>query len=176
MMFSRVAYPIVGIAFWQKAYDEDNIKEIRDLNVDLVNNSKTVVKYALIVLICIGILLDLAVWKYRKYAHLILYFELCNMCLHAMLPLKFGEVGNLLFLLSYIMTFIQYSCSMGPNIIATTATFTFFQLYPMVIIYNEEFTISFVIGKLLNSFFCFGICTIIGMIVTYIAQIRGRMK
>ena len=56
-------------------------------------------------MICFGILLDLVVWKYRKYANLILYFELCNMILHAMLPLKFGDVGNLLFLLSYMITF-----------------------------------------------------------------------
>ena len=176
LMFSRVAYPVVGIAFWQKAYNKDNVKEIPDLNVDLANDSETGVKYTVIALICIGILLDLVIWKNRKYASLLVYFELCNMCLHAMLPMKFGEVGNLLFLLSFMMTFIFYSCDMGPNIIATTVVFSFFQLCPMAIMYNEEYTIAFVIGKLLNSFFCFGICTIIGMVVTYIAQIRGRMK
>ena len=39
LMFSRVAYPIMGIALWQKAYDKDNIEEIPDLNVDLAKDS-----------------------------------------------------------------------------------------------------------------------------------------
>jgi len=33
-----------------------------------------------------------------------------------------------------------------------------------------------VIGKLLSSIFLFGIASIAGMVVTYIAQIRGKMS
>lgn len=176
MSFSKVVYPFLGIAIWQKAYDKDYVKEIPDLNVDLANESQSIVKYTLIAFIFIGILLDLVVWKYRNYAYLILYFELCNMCLSTLLPLKFGDVGNMFFLLTFIVAFFLYSCDMGLHIIATTIAFSIFQLCPMPIMYNEEYTIAFVIGKLLNSLFCFGICSVIGMLVTYIAQIRSRMK
>ena len=49
-----------------------------------------------------------------------------------------------------------------------------FSQFPFL--YNEEWSFSMIFGKMLNGLFCFAILTILSMIVTYIAMIRGRMS
>ena len=48
-----------------------------------------------------------------------------------------------------------------------------FAIFPTL--YNEEMDFSLIFAKILNTFFCFIVLTIMGMMVTYIAQIRGKL-
>ena len=176
MMASRVLWPILGIASWQKAYQSENLATIPDLNLSFIENSELTIKVCLGILCVIGVLLDIFIYKYRQYASVLLYYELISTSFHAFLPLNFGDMRGLYVLLTVSWQFILSCCDMGPNIIFATCTITFMQLVPHPLVYSEDITVGMVIGKLLNSFCLFGIASIAGMVVTYIAQIRGKMS
>ena len=44
------------------------------------------------------------------------------------------------------------------------------------ILTNEEWSIAMVFGKLFDTFYCFVVLTILSMLVTYNAMIRGKMS
>ena len=74
MMFSRIAYPILGIAYWQKAYE--GVDDYDELNRDFVEKSEPILKMIMIVTIPFGVLLDILVWRRRHYAVWLFYYEL----------------------------------------------------------------------------------------------------
>ena len=92
------------------------------------------------------------------------------------MPLNYGDMANLTLLMGMLWLIVLHGCSMGHNCIASTLALTFIQLGTQAIVNNENINIPFVIGKLLNSLFLFLILSIVGMVVTYIAQIRGKMS
>lgn len=63
----------------------------------------------------------------------------------------------------------------GYNIIASTLTLLVMEFAIFPFLYSEEMVFSIIFAKVLNGFFCFIILTIMGMMVTYIAQIRGKL-
>ena len=69
MMFSRVVYPLLGIAYWQKAYEtkhereQDTSSDSESLNLDFISATETYVKVTIYVLIVPGIVLDIVAWK-----------------------------------------------------------------------------------------------------------------
>ena len=134
------------------------------------------IKICIWVSFVVAIVLDIIIWKYRKYASYIIYYELILSCLQAFLPLNYGDMSNLTYLFATVWVQIVYSCDMSRNSIATTLTLTFIQFCPHPIIHNEKINLVFVIGKLLNSLFLFQMCSIFSMLVTYIVQIRGKMS
>ena len=176
LMASRVLWPFLGIATWQKAYKSENLVTIPDLNLSFIENSELTVKVILGTLCVIGVLFDIIICKYRQYASILLYYELISTSCHAFLPLNFGDQRSLYVLLIVTWQFILSCCHMGPNIIFATFTITFIQLVPHPLVYSEDIKVGLVIGKLLNSIVLFGIVAIAGMVVTYIAQIRGKMS
>ena len=92
IMSSRVIYALIGIASWQKAYKQEQLDKIDNLNITLVHQTQTSVTIAIIVSFVIGILLDVLAYVYRKYANLILYYELLFMLLFAFVPHNYGDV------------------------------------------------------------------------------------
>ena len=64
-MASRVLWPILGIATWQKAYQSENLATIPDLNLSFIENSELTIKVCLGILCVIGVLLDIFIYKYR---------------------------------------------------------------------------------------------------------------
>ena len=84
LTLSRIIYPIFGIASWQKAYHA--IDTIENLNMDLVEKSKDMLKNIILVCIVFGVILDTLVWMSRKYATWILYYEIIIMIPLSLLP------------------------------------------------------------------------------------------
>ena len=68
---SRVLYPIFGIAHWQRAYK--NRHKNPDIDQERVDFLEPYVKGAIIAMVAIGVLLDILVWKKRKYARVLIY-------------------------------------------------------------------------------------------------------
>ena len=66
-----------------------------DLNSEFVQDTELPVKICLYVMLFLGTVLDIVIWKYRKYASLIIYFELVTACINAFLPLNYGDMANL---------------------------------------------------------------------------------
>ena len=92
MTSSRVIYALIGIAKWQKAYKQDQLDKIDNLNIDLVHQTQTSITCAFIVLYVIGILLDVLAYVYRKHANLIFYYELLFFLLFGFVPFNYGDV------------------------------------------------------------------------------------
>ena len=120
-MLSRVLYPILGISGWQIAYENKN--EHQNINLHFVNQLETIVKYTIIGLIVLGVLLDIAILRNRKFSKWIMYYELVSHLLMGFTPLNYGEMRNFFALLMYMQLFIVFSVRIGPNIIVTTAFF-----------------------------------------------------
>ena len=77
------------------------------------------------IMVVLGTVLDIIVWKQRRYANLLIYYELLSIPCHAFLPLNFGNVTAQLLLMSYMWMYLLTACDMGPNIIASTISLTF---------------------------------------------------
>ena len=127
-------------------------------------------------MVVLGTVLDVIVWKQRRYANLLIYYELISLICHGFLPLNYGNVTAQFLLFAYLWIYLLTACDMGPNIIASTLSLTCLQLCPQPIIYNESFTIGLVTAKILNSAVFFVVATVLSMTITYIAQIRGKMN
>ena len=84
LTLTRIVYPILGVATWQKAYND--VDRIKDLNMDFVEKSREILKNIILVGIVFGLLLDLFVWVSRKYATWILYYEIIFLIPLSMLP------------------------------------------------------------------------------------------
>ena len=65
---------------------------------------------------------------------------------------------------------------MGPNIIACVMTMLVLSFGQFSFVFDSEWTVSEISGKLFNSLFCFVFITIIAMLFTYVAMIRGKMS
>ena len=74
---------------------------------------------------------------------------------------------------------------MGPNIILLTLTFIVIEFFTFRMLYEDVWTVtvisenlkySYHSKKILNCVVIFIYCTMLGMIVTYVAQIRGKMS
>ena len=71
--FSRILYPLLGNAYWQKAYLSR--AELTNIDQDFIERSMGPIKTAIVGYVIAGFLLDLLVWRRRKYASWIIYFE-----------------------------------------------------------------------------------------------------
>lgn len=88
-MLWRVLYALLGVAYWQKSY-EDYLNNPK-LDPDKVAQTETFVKVSLSVITVIGVLLDIACWRYRKLARLIIVFELVYLPFYALCPYDYGD-------------------------------------------------------------------------------------
>ena len=147
------------------------------MNQDFVKNSESVVKMILITCIVLGGFLDLLVWRNRKFAVGIFYYELIVFIIHGFVPYDFGETGDLLALFSLYMVFLGYACDLGRNVISTVCTLliTTIAIMPLV---NSEESNSFgkIFRRLYDGGMVFMICTVCTIIISYIKLIRGQMR
>ena len=67
-----------------------------NLNIEFVRNTQTSITYAIMVLLGLGILLDVVTFVFRKYANLILYYEILFVVLMGFIPFDYGEVAMML--------------------------------------------------------------------------------
>ena len=65
---------------------------------------------------------------------------------------------------------------MPPNIITATIVYLLTQLWQGPVLFNEEFNFFGVLSKLFNVASLLLFITLLGMLVTYIAQIKGKMN
>ena len=99
MMFSRVAYPILGIAYWQKAYKGRH--EYEGINQEFVTQTEPFVKMFIILFIPLGIILDVMVWRCRSRANWIFYYELVSTLAQGLVPMNYGEFQLLFWFMFY---------------------------------------------------------------------------
>jgi len=60
---SRILFPLLGVAYWQKAYKD--VHKNDTIDQEFVSQSEVVVKAVIIGLIPIGVLIDIVCWRHR---------------------------------------------------------------------------------------------------------------
>ena len=73
-MISRIVSSSLGKSFWQKAFEGS--EEHITLRQDFSNQIEPYIKFAIIAMLSLGIILDILIWRRRKFANLVLYYEL----------------------------------------------------------------------------------------------------
>ena len=164
MMVSRVVYPLFGIAYWQKAYKNYEKNDV--INREFAVASEPYVKLAIVILIVLGVILDIAVWRRRHLGKFIIYYELVSLILQNFLPVNMGDFDGLILMMFVVFTNILTACSPKANMIASTATVLFIEFFCFPLVFNEH---SGAVANLINAFFTFFLLTILSMMTTYLA-------
>ena len=127
LMLSRVVFPIFGIAYWQKAFNERVQNNITELNEDFIDKSENAIKIGIWIIIVLGVLLDIICWKYRYLSKLILYYELFSILWQGFVPFDYFSTMNMIYIMLFTQTFIAVAVDMSPNVIACTLSFLILQ-------------------------------------------------
>ena len=120
LMLSRVVFPVFGIAYWQKAFNERVQNNITELNENFIEKSEDTIKIGIWIMIVLGVLLDIMCWKYRQLSKLILYYELFSILWQGFVPFDYFSTMNIIYLMQFTLTFITVAVDMGPSVIACT--------------------------------------------------------
>ena len=128
------------------------------------------VKVAIIGYVVAGALLDVLVWRYRRFANWYLLFECVVVIIQGFVPFDYGKFQSIFLLMVMVQTFIEFATSTGSNILLCTATCLVIDVAIFPRIYVEDVTFVVIFQKILNALFCFIILTFIGMLITYITQ------
>ena len=115
------------------------------------------------------------VWRWRNLAKYIAYNELLFMVTHGFVPLNYGDFKTTVHLMAMTFSWFLYSCDLGSAIIGYTIGSLLILFLEFPFVYKETWTVSLVSEKLFTVLTLFLILTLISMLVTYIAQIRGKM-
>lgn len=93
-MLTRVIYPVLGISYWQKGYK--TYETIPNIDIEFVKNTETTVKIINYAFIVIGVLLDIVIWRHRKYARIIPYLEIAVLFIQGFVPFNYGDFMGIL--------------------------------------------------------------------------------
>ena len=123
-MIARVGFSILGQSYWQKAFA--NYKENPDINHEFVEMIEPYLKITIIAFMALNFLLCALVWRNRKFANWIIYYELMNNCLiQGFVPFNYGDFGHLINYMAVCSTFLAVANDLRPSIIAGTLTMAF---------------------------------------------------
>ena len=96
-MGSRIMNTATGSTTWQKAFKiwhEEPLQRSK-FNAEFVEESEPYVKVAIFTLLAVGFLLGVLVWRRRKFASLLLYYELVFILVNCLAPLDYGDFGGM---------------------------------------------------------------------------------
>ena len=131
-----------------------------------MKSSESVVKICLVASSVLGGLIDLLVWKHRKFAMAIFYYECIVLLIHGFVPYDYGAIGDFFIILTMYTIFMGYACDLGRNIIAIVCTYLVLTLFIMTHINNEEsISLSKAFGRLYDGVMVFVICTILTLMI-----------
>ena len=129
-------------------------------------------------MIGIGVLLDFIVWKWRKRANLILYYELISLIIQCFVPFDYGDFDQLVLFITSLFVYMSGACNTGQSVILTLASLLWIEYINIPLIYDLENQWTFgrqaAIINILFTLFVF--LTTVSMLIAYIARIRGKLK
>ena len=173
LMLPRAIYPIFGVAYWQKTYEdyEDNSK----LDADRVASSKTFVYMSLYILTVIGVILDIACLRRRSLSRWILPYELVYYVPYMMCPWDFGDFETSIHFIYSCINFIVLSSKMNMDAPLAGVFMLVTQFGSMQWISSQHLTVTVAVGRVVNALFGTAIMVLLATIVTYIAVLRGNL-
>ena len=106
------------------------------------------------------------IWKHRRFAIAIFYYECIVLLVHGFVPYDYGAIGDFFALLTVYSFLLGYSCDLGRNGIAIIATYLIQTLLILPKInHDESITFNKVFGRLYDSVMGFVICLILTLTV-----------
>ena len=120
MTFSRVLYPLFGIALWQKG--KRNADTLEGVNREFICAHWNFIFATIIAFIATGIVLDVVAWKQRWLCRYFIYYECFGMCLYFITPLDRGDFSEMLVIVFLVQFMIQYGCDLAHDAIVATIT------------------------------------------------------
>ena len=77
----------------------------------------------------VGVLLDLACWRYRKMAKVLFFFECLQLVLEGFVPIDFGQSQAFFVCVQLLLLQVTVGLHSGPNIVASTLLFFVIQFF-----------------------------------------------
>ena len=137
------------------------------MNEDFIKDTETTIEYAIVAVIALGVILTILIYKFRKLANLIIYFEFVYLVLSCFKPYYFGHAIHRMAVYELFKIFTLYSCKMRSNIIAVALVSMFLHLWLFPYIYTYD---SSSIFRLI--LYCLSVvaqCIMLSLCVTYVA-------
>jgi len=106
---------------------------------------------------------------------IIIYFEVLVYFVYAFLPWDYGDFRESITLITMVANFILVGADLKGSIIASTLSVIITELVIMYITQKQSYTVIGVVSSLLNTVFCFCICTTLGAMIVYMAQLRAKL-
>ena len=123
-----------------------------------------------------GVLIDVIIWRKRKVARYLIYYELLSTLVQCMIPLDMGDFESFVLMMLITNIFIWVGCDPRSNIILCIVTTLFVEFVQFPIMYQEEWSVFMVIRKLIYTSFTLLFLLCMGMLVVYITQIRAKLS
>ena len=127
--------------------------------------------YSMIVL---GVLLDVACWKYRKLATCLFLFECVIVILNGFAPINYGYYGPFVTLVSLFVLVTMLACHFpGPNIVFVTLFYFMIEFVqqPMV---TESPNYSY--QKFICMLTLFVLSSLVWMLIRWVLRLQTRFK
>ena len=168
---TRVLYPLLGIAYWQKG--RENLEQLPKVNIDFLGAHLDSLQAVMIAWIAVGVLIDALSFAWWPITKAIFYYECTGLILNSFFPLDMGDFGELIMyaimLIITIATYVQLRlCLLA--IIATAATISF-GVYPIV--YSQELTQALVMYKLFTLVAILANTLVFMACITYVTSIKA---
>ena len=100
MTVSRVLYPLLGIALWQKG--KRNADTLEGVNREFIYAHWNLIFATVIGFITTGIVLDIVAWKKPWVYRYVIYYECFGVCLYYMTALNCGDFTELLVIFLHV--------------------------------------------------------------------------
>ena len=132
---------IFGDASWEVNPNslDDATKQCIDFNEEFANTVAFMAKTTIYIMLCLGLILDLICWRYRKVSSLLFYFENALMIVVSLLPSNFNKhfLGITMRLLFCVVAF---ACQARGSIIFASLMTLCYQFFIHPNIYSGQMT------------------------------------
>ena len=130
----------------------------------------------MLVMIPIGFILDIIVWRWRYLAPILLYYELTMLIISSFIPYDLGQYRIFFTFLTVSFTFMLVSCEnrMQPILTTLATAVMVFGIQPSI--YHIDNTFMDVLQGLIAVISVFSFCIVVTLQITYIVAIRGKMR
>ena len=129
-----------------------------------------------IAMIILAIIIDVAVYKWRKLTSLILYFELVYTILVALVPSSENPPTMIYWYMMTIFHFIGYFTDSGTQVVVTSISITVKMLPVGYFIYDTEVTAVSVGMALMIAIIVFFTILTMTFVMLYISELHFKMK
>ena len=146
-----------------------------EFDENLVESMKHVMRYLYLSLLFIGIILDLAICKYRDKADFIIYLELAFGILSYTMPYEGLKISELYVATMHFIIFVSYYTDSGRQLVAISLRHCLIAFIAMPLVYLKEMTFTAMLSEAFLLIGIIAINSIVAMMIQYISELHSRI-